>query len=215
VDFLHYWLEQDAWLREARQDGTWSSGPVRDLVDLRERLMKSSLCVSQDVLPSLAPSEDDLWNYFQVHEMEFLAERAFGYWTFEFPTREEAESARALSRKEKLGPAELAARLGLDIHPRERSADEVRALPADLRNELIELEADEWGDILDNGNEGAQRRWLFFSLVGRRMPALDESPSLRRAVEAKVRELMVDAEIGRLVEEMRRRTGWTTPLWAD
>lgn len=215
VDFLRYWLEQDAWLREARRDGTWSSREVLDLVDLHERLLKSALCLSQDILPAADPQEDDLWNYFLANEMEFLAERAFGIWTFEFPTREEAESARALSRREKLGPAELARRLGLDIHPRELSADEVRALPAHLRSELIELDADEWGDILDNGKSGSGQRWLFYSMVGRRMPDLDQSPSLRRAVDSRVRERMVDAEIGRLVDEMRRRTGWTTPVWAD
>jgi hypothetical protein len=215
VDFLRYWMEQDAWLREARRDGTWASREVLDLVDLRERLLKSALCLSQDIMPAMRPQEEDLWNYFLAHETEFLAERAFGYWTFEFPTREAAESARALSRREKLGPAELARRLGLDIHPREHSADEVRALPAHLRNELIELEPDEWGEILENGAAGSGRRWLFYSLVGRRMPDLDQSPTLRRAVESRVKEQMVDAEIGRLVDEMRRRTGWTTPGWAD
>ncbi|MFA7329916.1 MAG: peptidylprolyl isomerase [Candidatus Delongbacteria bacterium] len=212
-DFLRYWVEQDAWLREARHDGTWSSQEVNDLVDLRERLLKSTLCVVEDIVPLMNPADEDLWNYLSTHELEFLAERAFGVWIFEFASREAAEAARALSRKEKLDPARLAKRLGLDLHPQELSAETVRGLPAALRSELIDLNTDEWSDILDNGRKGADRRWLFYNLVGRRMPDLDESASLKRAVLEKVRTAMIDAELGRLVDEMKHRTGLTEVRW--
>ncbi len=212
-DFLRFWVEQDAWLREARHDGTWASQEVNDLVDLRERLLKSTLCVIEDVMPLMNPGDEDLWNYLRTHELEFLAERAFGVWTFEFASRAEAEAARALSRKEKLDPVRLAKRLGLDLHPQELSAETVRGLPAALRSELIELNTDEWSDILDNGQPDAARRWLFYNLVGRRMPDLDESAPLRRALVEKVRTAMIDAELGRLVDEMKHRTGLTEVRW--
>lgn len=213
-DFLRFWVEQDAWLREARRDGTYGGREVGELMDLHERLLKSALCVGEDVAAQLNPSDEDLWNYLSTHELEFLAERAFGLWTFEFAGKAQAEEARRLSRKEKLGPDLLARRLGLDLHPAELSAAEVRALPAATRSALIDLNTDEWSEILDNGKSGAAQRWTFYNLVGRRMPDLDESPSLKRAVTEKVKTLMIDAEIGRLVEEMKRRTGLTEARWS-
>jgi hypothetical protein len=124
-------------------------------------------------------------------------------------------AARALSRKEKLDPAMLAKRLGRKLHPREMSAEEARALPAKVRGALIDLDPDEWSDVLDNGKQGSARRWVFYSLIGRRMPDLDESASLRRAVEERVKAAMVTAEIARTVEETKNRTGLTEAFWAD
>ena len=214
-DFLRFWVEQDAWLREARRDGTYLSRETLDLVDLRERLLKSALYVNDYAAPRLKPGPDDLENYLRAHEEEFLAERWFGLWTFEFSTKERALAARALSRKEKLDPRMLARRLKLKLQPRELSAQDARALPPALHGALIDLDPAEWSEVLDNEKKGKARRWVFYSLIGRRMPDLSESASLKRAVTERVRAAMITTEIARTVEEMSRRTGLSEVHWAD
>lgn len=214
LDFLRFWVEQDAWRREARRDGTYLSRETLDLVDLRERLLKSSLLVGEVITPRMRPGEEDLENYLRTHEAEFLAERAFGLWTFEFPTKAKADAARALSRREKLDPAMLAGRLGLRLHPRETSAEEARALPPEVRGALIDLNPDEWSDVMELQRPGKPARWVFYNLIGRRMPDLSESAGLRRAVRERVVAAMVTAEIGRVVAEMKVRTGLDTVVWA-
>ncbi|MDP2360494.1 MAG: peptidylprolyl isomerase [bacterium] len=214
-DFLRFWVEQDAWLREARRDGTWLSRETLDLVDLRERLLKSALLVNEQIAPAIRPTEEDLENYLWANPQEFLAERAFGLWTFEFPTREKARAARDLSRREKLDPAMLAERLGLTLHPRELSAEAARALPAEIHGALIDLDPDEWSDVMELRQPGRTSRWVFYSLIGRRLPQIAESVGLRRAVEERVRAAMITAEIQRTVEEMKRRTALTEVRWAS
>lgn len=214
ADFARYWLEQDAWLREARRDGTWKSRELKEVVELRERLFKSALFVNQHLAAGFQPTEQDLENYLDAHPSEFLAERALNLWTFSFGSRAAADSARTLSRKELLDPSMLAGRLGLDLHPRQWQATEVAALPAPVRSALVDLDPLEWSEVLElPGGDGA--RWVFFSLIGRSMPFLGESSSLRKAVEEKVRAAVVTAEMGRVVEEMKSRTGLREAVWKD
>ncbi len=214
ADFARYWLEQDAWLREARRDGTWKSRELKDLVELRERLFKSALFVNLHLASSYTPTEQDLENYLDAHPVEFLAERAFNLWTFSFNTRAQADSARALSRRELLDPSLLAERLGLDLHPRQWQAAEVASLPSQVRGALVELDPLEWSDVLELPDEDGVK-WVFFSLLGRTMPFLGESASLRKAVDEKVRAAVITAEIGRVVEELKSRTGLTEVHWKD
>jgi hypothetical protein len=47
------------------------------------------------------------------------------------------------------------------------------------------------------------------------MPFLGESASLRKAVDEKVRAAVITAEIGRVVEELKSRTGLTEVHWKD
>lgn len=215
ADFCRYWLEQDAWLREARRDGTWKSRELRDLVELRETLFKSALYVNQHLAAAFQPTTEDLENYLAAHPSEFMAERAFNMWTFTFATRAAADSARALSRREKLDPAMLADRLGLELHPRQVQADDVRALPASVRSALIDLDPDEWSEVLELPQTQGPSQWVFYSLIGRSMPFLGESPSLRKAVEEQVRGVVITAEIARAVEAMQRRTGLTQAHWKE
>jgi len=214
ADVARYWIEQEAWLAEARRDGTWLGRETLDLVDLRERLLKSELYAAE-AAARLKPREEDLENYLDNHPQDFLAERAFGLWTFEFATREQAAAARTLARKEKLDPEMLARRLKLKLRPRELSAEAARALPPALHGALIDLNPLEWSDILDNEKKGKARRWVFYSLINRRLPDLAESRSLRRAVGERVRAAMLAAEITRTVDEMKRVTGLGEVRWAE
>jgi len=174
-----------------------------------ERLLKSGLCVSRLLAPSLSWSDGDLANWFETHEEQFLAERAFGVRRLEFRSAAEAREARRTILAEGLSPAAAVERWAPGALPYELSAAEARRLPGRQGAALIETDVDHWSEPVDNGLAGAAKRWVLYHLLGRRMPDIDESPELRAAVEQRVREAMLDAAIARTVEAMEQATGWT------
>lgn len=210
VEYLRFWARRDAWRREAEEARAFDDDEVLDRIDLRERLLKSGLFVSEVLAPSLTWTDTDLFNYLVNHEEEFLGQRAFGVWKFEFRTKEEAAEAGRTILREGLTPQQAAERYGTgDDHPFELDAAEARALPNRQGSKLIELDAGTWSDPVENGLDGARRRWVLWHLIGRRMPDLDEGPELRAAVAERVRAAMLDSAIAREVLEMQDATGWT------
>lgn len=209
VEYLRFWALRDAWRREALAAGIFEDDEVLDRMDVRERLLKSTLFVSEVVEPAVRWDDTDLFNYLVNHEYEFLAERAFGVWRFEFPSLEEAAAAGRAILEEGLEPKQAAARWAPDARPYELSAAEARALPGRQSSTLVDLDPRTWSGPVENGISGRDRRWLIWHLVGRRMPDIDESAELRAAVAEKVRLAMLDGAIAHTTQEMRKLTGWT------
>lgn len=215
AEFLRFWLEQDAWLRAAKVSGIYDGGDVLDRMDLHERLLKSRLLVTTVLPEQIAPTEQDLTHYLANHGDFFLAERSFDLWTLEYGNQRSAENAVALIDQGTVDPEELAGLTGGTATRAERPADEVRALPEDLRNALIELDPGDWSQVLNNGKRGRARTWMVVQLIERSMPKLNESESLRNKVEEQLRAELMTREIGRIVAELRELTGWKRPVWID
>jgi hypothetical protein len=213
-EFVRYWIEQEAWHHEALASGFYESNDVLDRMDLRERLMKSSLLVSEVLPQGLEWSEQDLEHYLQGHESRFLAERSIDVLVLTFPSRSRATAARLRL----LAGADvdfIADSLSGSAERKHLTAAEARGLPAEMQSELVELDPGRVSDVIDVGRQEASGRWKLLQLVGRSMPLLEESLELRQAVEQALMQELLDAEIARIVNEGRRITAWNQVLWLD
>jgi hypothetical protein len=205
-EFAKYWIERQAWLWECNEASIFEDPEVLDRMDIRERLAKSALYVGERIRPSINPSEMDLFNYLQNHEHEFLEHRAFGLWDFTFTSRTAASKAEVLLKQGSGDPEDLKAELGLEIFPMEVSAAEVRLMSPETRMALVSMDPFTWSSLQ---MEKVDRRanWHLYHLLGRRMPLLEESEDLEKAVYEKVAADFLSAKISRVIDLMREQTG--------
>lgn len=208
--YARHWVETIGWLKVAREQGIWLNDDVQDRIDIHERMMKSALFVSRELVPRIEIDRQDCYNYGDSHPGEFLEFRNHAYRRLVFATREGATRARDGILSQRLNPAQAVEAYGeAKRQARDRglvfelTPDERRRLPQSQREALADLSEGLWSSPVKHGKEYAL--WL---LEARRMPDLDESPELMEAVENKVRTLFLDAEIARVVQEIKQRRGF-------
>jgi hypothetical protein len=209
VEFLRFWVDRDAWRREVEALDFFRDEEVLDRMDVRERLLKSTLFVTGVLEPQLRWDEGDLFNYFINHEHEFLPQRAFGLFKLEFPGLDEAREARRQIHAEGLDPTAAAERWAPGSLPFELSAAEVRELGSETARALVELDPGRWSLPVEAPDAPRSRRWVLWQLIDRRMPRLEESAQLRVEVEERVHQALLNGAIARTVLEMQAITGWT------
>jgi hypothetical protein len=205
-EFVKYWIERQAWLWECHQVQLFDDPEVMERMNVRERMVQSTLFVSEEIRSKINPSQEDLFNYLQNHEVAFLEHRAFGMWDFSFTTRLAASRAELLIGQGFDTPEALAEKLNLEIFPTEISADSLRSLGSELRMALVGLDPFRWSKIQ---KLKVERRsvWHLYYLLGRRMPLLEESESLEKAVYQTVAESFLRGEIARVLAIMQEETG--------
>ncbi len=213
-EFVRYWIEQEAWHHEALDSGFYENDDVLDRMDLRERLMKSSLLVSEVLPEGLEWTDQDLENFLSGHESKFLGERSSEVRVLAFPSKNRATAAR-LRLLAGADAAFIADSLSGSSELRQLTAAEVRDLPAELSSAIVELDPGRTSEVVDAGRKEAAGRWKVLQLTGRSMPLLEESSELRQAVQQALQQELLDAEISRIVSEGRRITGWNQVLWLD
>lgn len=208
--YASHWIETIGWLQVAREEGIWLNDEVQDRIDVHERMLKSALFVSRELVPRIEIDRQDCYNYGDNHPGEFLEFRNHAYRRLVFPTREGASKAREGIQRQRFNPAQAAEAYGeTKRQARDRGVvfeltlDERRRLPQSQREALSNLSEGQWSSPVPHGKEFAL--WL---LETRRMPDLDESPALMEAVENTVRTLFLDAEIARVVQELKQERGF-------
>jgi len=205
-DFVEFWILQDCWLRECAAEGLFTDGEVLDRLDIHERMAKSALFVNERLSGSIEAGERDLWNYLANFPHEFLEYRHFGLWRLEFRREQEAREALHQIREGSLVPEEAASRWAPGTNPFELSPAELRELDHAERKAVFELDPGRWTEVVENGLKGSRRRWRLWYLVRRRMPDMDESTELAGALRERVEQAFLEAEVARVVEEMRKIT---------
>jgi len=208
--YANNWIETIGWIRVAREQGIWLGDEVQDRIDVHERILKSALFVSRELVPTVEIDRQDCYNYGDNHPGEFLEHRNYAVRRLVFGTREAAEKAREGIQRQRFNPAQAVEAYGeKKRQARDRgmvfelTLDERRRLPESQRKAIGDLSEGRWSAPVAHGKEYAL--WL---LETRRLPDLDESPALMAAVEEKVRTLFLDAEIARVAQELKKRQGF-------
>ncbi len=204
--FAENWIDQLGWLSIAHEEGYWLGEETLERIGLRERLMKSALFTAVEVKPGLNPSERDCWNYIDNHPAEFLEFRHDVFRRLVFDEEAQAREARRRILREGWEAEQAGEGLELQGDPRDCGAPfeidpvERASLDPELRSGLADTAEGTWSQPMP-----WQEGWALWYRIGRRLPDIEESDTLEQAVEAKVREAFLQAELKRIASLERER----------
>jgi parvulin-like peptidyl-prolyl isomerase len=204
-DFVEYWIIHIAWLREAQNKGIFEDDEVLDRMDIVERMTKSALFIEESVKQGITITDEDLLNYQQAHEVEFRSFRNISFLQVDFKTREEAQIARDTIENEDLDTDSILAHWQNTAIIKSFTAEEFRLESQDLQDMFVGVEEGNWTKIVRNQSSDSSQ-WSMWQVLSRNMPLFSESKEMHEAVFERVSEAFAEAEINRVIDEMKKIT---------